>query len=311
MPRLGPRTIDFYSQTPVRDAVARQNRKNRVMSIVADGFPVPKGRPFELIQMLRHPVMDLGGVSKILRAEPLLGTQILGILNSSPIEEYRRPSCVSEAVVLLGAERLRMLVFGCALADFAGRHLSAQTVRGFWHHSILTALLSQKIAAEVQPEATDQAYFGGRLHDIGRLPLLIVAHEEEHEGRKVPAGLHDEPSLERAYFGVDHCEVGRWIACGGSFSPWMVDVIEHHHEPAQAAADSALTAIVATGDQCCQNHSRADSNEQPESHTVSQNHAERLFEARPSNLIEENRAAHSHFLQISAPYSPFPRFGSS
>jgi HD-like signal output (HDOD) protein len=280
------------------------------MSLVADGFPVPEGRLFELIQLLSDPVMNLGGVSEILRKEARLGEQILGLLNSSTQEESRRPVGVSEAVVLLGSERLRSLVLGCALADFAGRRLPAETVRAFWHHSLLTALVSQKIAGQVQPEAADQAYFGGLLHDLGRLPLLIVAHEQESEGLTVPRGLHDVPALEQDYFGVDHCEVGRWIACCGNFSPWMAEVLEHHHDPSRAVEDAALTAIVAAGDRCCQDPAAPDGEAGVEGHAPAQQDGELLYRTRPASLLEQDQAAHSEFLENSTLYTPFPRFGS-
>ena len=314
MPRLGP-AVDGDRQIPVGDVTARQNRKNRVMALVADGFPVPEGRLFELLGLLSEPVTDLGGVREILRREPRLETQILGLLSSSPLEEYRRPMGVSEAVVLLGSERLRILVLGCALADFAGRRLPVETVRAFWHHSLLTALLSQKIAAEAQPASAEQAYFGGLLHDIGRLPLLIVAHEEQTAGHTLPARLHDEPALERDYFGVDHCEVGRWIACCGSFSPWIADILEHHHDPSQASEDATLTAIVAAGDRCCQTNAVpavCGVTEAPVAAPVSAtaHDGELLFRSRPVNLLAEDQAAHSRFLETSTRYTPFPRFGS-
>ncbi len=125
-------------------------------------------------RLLGEPVTDLRGVSELLRARAAPGRADPGaaaLLSPARISPRHGPA---EAVVLLGSERLRILVLGCALADFAGRRLPAETVRAFWHHSLLTALLSQKIAAEAQPAFAEQAYFGGLLHDIGRLPLLIV-----------------------------------------------------------------------------------------------------------------------------------------
>jgi len=312
MPRLGPRTADLCRQILPAGDSARRNRKNRVMSLVAEGFPVPEGRLFELLKQLSDPVMNLGNVSALLRSEPRLGAQILGLLSSSPLEEYHRPLDVSEAVVLLGSERLRILVLGCALADFAGRRLPAETVREFWHHSLLTALLSQRIAGEVRPASADQAYFGGLLHDIGRLPLLIVAREEEQEGLAIPGGIQDSPALERDYFGVDHCEVGRWISCCGNFSPWMSDVLEHHHDPALATQDAMLTAIVAAGDRCCQSPSAPAEgvlSTQPGPRTAPAD-GDLLCHMRPANLLEEDQAAHSAFLQTCARPTAFPRFGS-
>ena len=131
MPSLGPSTADFHRPTSSSKGIARENRKSRVMSIVADGLPIPQGRVFDLIRLLSEPVMDLGGVAEIISTEPLLNAQVLGLLNSSPFEEYQQPPSVPDAVVLLGSERLRILVLGCALAEFAGRRLPFETMRDF------------------------------------------------------------------------------------------------------------------------------------------------------------------------------------
>jgi HD-like signal output (HDOD) protein len=288
------------------------------MALVAEGFPVPQGRLFELLSLLGDPVLHLEGVRQILRREPRLEAQILRLLSSSPLQEHRRPLGVPEAVVLLGSERLRILVLGCALAEFAGRRLPAETVRDFWQHSLLAAVLSQRIAAEVQPELVEQAYFGGLLHDIGRLPLLIVAQEEAQAGRALPAAVHDHPAREREYFGVDHCEVGRWIACCGNFAPWIAQILEHHHQPARACEEATLTAIVAAGDRGCQAQvpPAPGGAEIPARPPLPAAVCEApgdgdLFGTRPARLLAHDQALRSGFLHRSGPGTPFPRFSCS
>jgi putative nucleotidyltransferase with HDIG domain len=228
--------------------VARENRKKRVMSIVADALPAPQGRIFDLVRLLAEPVKDLKAITEIVRQESLLNTQILDLVNSSTSADGYEPPHFSEALVLVGAERLSILAAGCAVAEFAGRRLPAETIRDFWYHSLLTALVSEKIAREVHPESIERAYLAGLLHDIGRLPFLIASQEEEVTSGKAPVQLHDQPATERDYFGLDHCEVGRWMAFSGNFSPWMRDVIEHHHDPSLATEDPHLVAIVAAAD---------------------------------------------------------------
>jgi putative nucleotidyltransferase with HDIG domain len=311
MPSLGPRSTDFHRLTAGSEARARENRKARVMAIVADGLPTPQGRIFELVRLLSEPVMDLGGVTEIIRSEPLLNVQILGLLNSTSSEEPRQTMEFSEAVVLLGAERLRILASGCALAEFAGRHLPIETMRAFWYHSLLTGVLSEKIAREAEPESVERAYLGGLLHDIGRLPLLIAEHEEEARAARTTGCVHDQPACERSHFGVDHCEVGRWIALSGNFSSWMVDVVEHHHDPSRAAEDANLVAIVTAADRYSQSSSQFDAREESTWPDEVQSYADLLTRTRPRWLLEDNRAAQSQFLENSPLDSPFPSFGSS
>jgi putative nucleotidyltransferase with HDIG domain len=273
---LGPNTAYFDCASAACQSVARENRKKRVMSIVADALPMPEGRIFDLVRLLAEPVKDLKAITEIVRHESLLNTQILDLVNSSTLASGYEPPHFSEALVLVGAERLSILAAGCAVAEFAGSHLPAETIRDFWYHSLLTALAAEKIAREFHPESIERAYLAGLLHDIGRLPFLIALHEEELDSGKIPVEFLDEPTSERNYFGLDHCEVGRWMAFSGNFSPWMRDVIEHHHDPSLATEDPHLVAIVAAADRVNGAFSQFD------------------MRARSTRLLEETQKLQSH-----------------
>jgi HD-like signal output (HDOD) protein len=57
--------------------------------------------------------------------------------------------------------------------------------------------------------------------------------------------------LEREYFGIDHCEVGRWIGVSWNFSPALLEVMVSHHNPQEATHDSQLAGVVAAADRFC------------------------------------------------------------
>jgi putative nucleotidyltransferase with HDIG domain len=307
---LGPHTADFDCLSPACQAVARENRKRRVMSIVADALPTPQGRIFDLVRLLAEPVKNLTAVNEIVRAEPLLNAQVVGLVNSSSQAGSCQTPTFSEAVVLVGAERLQILAAGCAVAEFAGRRLPIETMRDFWYHSLLTALVSEKIAREAHPESSERAYLAGLLHDVGRLPFLIASQDEETSTGNTLHHVHDEPASERNHFGVDHCEVGRWMAFSGKFSPWMTDVIEHHHEPSQATEDPHLVAIVAAADRSNAASSQFDTGHHSE--WPAGKHAYgRILSSRPQGLLQESQALQSQFLESSPLDSLFPAFGNS
>ena len=119
--------------------------------------------------------------------------------------------------------------------------------------------------------------------------------------------------LERSYFGVDHCEVGRWIALSGNFAPWMVEVVEHHHDPSKSVEDATLVAIVAAADRCDQTPAafdlREDSERQACAEAYPEPYGDLLYGMRPQRLLEENGAAQSQFLENPRLCTPFPRFG--
>jgi putative nucleotidyltransferase with HDIG domain len=297
---LGPRTASSDHLDRAAQILARNRRRRRVVSLLTAGLPLPRGRAFELLRLLSQPVLDLRGVTTLIDRQPLLHTQLLGFSASASFRAVGAPRGVAETAVLLGSERLRALTWGCALAEFAAQRLPLATMRAFWQHSILTALLAEKIAREAQPEAAERAYLAGLLHDIGRLPLLVALQEQDPETEGGSFSAHDEPAAERRYFGLDHAELGRWIALSGSLSAWLRDALAHHHDPACACDDPSLAAIVAAADRASQPYSVAES-----AHPVAERAAQELLDLRrPRHLAGQQRAAQSSFLKRAGNAAP-------
>jgi hypothetical protein len=79
--------------------------------------------------------------------------------------------------------------------------------------------------------------------------LWILALEEEARQRPLPpTGWPDDCQVEREYFGIDHCKVGRWMAVSWNFMPSFLDVFEAHHHPERAQHDPYLVGIIAAAD---------------------------------------------------------------
>ena len=305
MPDLELRSAHFDRPEQHSELLARQRRRRRVVSLLAAGFPLPRTRIFDLLRLLTEPVLDLRGVATLLDSEPLLQTHLMGLSASASLCPAEPPRSAAEMAVLLGSERLRALAWGCALADFASRRLPQTTMRSFWQHSILTALLAEKIAAAARPEIPECDYLAGLLHDLGRLPLLVALREERACGQSAFFSAHDQPAAERRYFGLDHAELGRWIALSANLPGWLRDVLAHHHEPARASEDPALVAVVAAADRASQPYSgeflpvRVSP---PEPLAA----AELLDCRRPPRLSEQQRAAESRFLRQSLAAAGLP-----
>jgi putative nucleotidyltransferase with HDIG domain len=197
--------------------------------------------------------VDLKKVGSVIRTDPSLSAQVLRLCNSALFGLRRRVISIEQAAVLLGTERLRTLVLTCSLMQFAGKRLTSTQLMSFWQHSFLCALLSERIAQQVDYFEKEQAYLGGLLHDIGQLPLWIVAIEEEEKGRPLPpSDWPDNVPVEREYFGLDHCKAGRSMAVAWNFMPSFIDVFEHHHNPERAQHDPYLVGIVAAADKFLQ-----------------------------------------------------------
>jgi HD-like signal output (HDOD) protein len=227
-----------------------ERRKKRLMAILSQGLPTLPNYVLDLNALLSNQSVDLKKVGAVIRTDPSLSAQVLRLCNSALFGLRRRVISIEQAAVLLGTERLRTLVLTCSLMQFAGKRLSNEQLATFWQHSFLSALLSERIARQVDYFEKEQAYLGGLLHDIGLLPLWILVLEEKSKQRELPPpNWVDNIPLERDYFGMDHCKVGRWMAVAWNFMPSFVDVFENHHSPERAQHDPYLVGIVAAADQ--------------------------------------------------------------
>lgn len=188
--------------------------------------------------------VDLKRVSASVRRQRGLEDQLILLCRASdPAEKI---GGIEEAVVLAGAERVRLLIVTCHLLDRAARLAGGAHIRLCREHLLAVALMSRTIAQWVSYPKPGNAFAAGLLHDIGILPLFGPGGAASH-GEEEP-----DPTIgERENYGIDHCEIGRQIGAFWNFPPAVLDVVVHHHHPEDAVDDPQLVGIVAAADRLC------------------------------------------------------------
>jgi HD-like signal output (HDOD) protein len=286
--------LDELRRSSARTAVEtttpelQQRRKARLMSFLTEGLSTLPSHVFELNTLLSSPSVDLKRVAKVIRNDSSMSAQVIRLCNSALFNLRRRALSIEEAAILMGSERLRTLVLTCSVMEFTGRQLPRVEVQMFWEHSFMSGLLSERIAKWMEYAESEQAYLGGLLHDIGMLPLLVVAageHALKCDTASGPWGGSLE--AEKACFGLNHCEVGRWIGQSWNFLPSLIDVFENHHYPERSVRDPRLAGIVAAADHFCEGHSMA-----------------RFSDGEAQELLETDPVSEDEFLALC-----FPRLG--
>lgn len=244
-------TLDLLAESPLKmkSVERRQWRRNKLTAILREGLPALPSYVFELNSLLAEASVDLQRVAEVIRNDPAMEAQLIRTCNSALFSGGRRILNIEEAVVLMGAERLRTWLLTCSVMEFTGRKLPRATVHTFWQHSFLTGMLSERIAKWLQYPEREQAYLGGLLHDVGILPLLLVAAEENGGAPESWPGLWGVSlESETSCYGLTHCEVGGWIGKSWNFFPSFIDVFENHHHPEHSVRDPHLVGIVAAAD---------------------------------------------------------------
>ncbi|HMD83762.1 MAG TPA: HDOD domain-containing protein [Terriglobia bacterium] len=236
----------------MEDPEARQSRKLALMAALSDGLPTLPAYVFELNSLLAAAPVNLKRVGEVIRTDPSLTAQLIRLCNSAFMGFRERVTKIEHAVMLVGTERLRTLVLTCSLVEYVGQRVASENIQSFWQHCFLTAALSERLARGVAYRQPEQAYLAGLLHDIGALPLLMVTASEPQEiANMASGGWGESVELERERFGIDHCEVGRWIGVSWNFSPILLEVMVSHHHPREATQDPHLVGVVAAADQFC------------------------------------------------------------
>jgi HD-like signal output (HDOD) protein len=232
-----------------------QSQEAKIRALLVDGIPTLPAYVFELSSLLSTPAVDLKRICRVIRTDPSLTAQVIRLCNSALFGLREGVSHIEHAVILLGTERLRTLVLTCSLLERVGNCLSPTELQSFWQHSLLTATLSARSALCLRYPEAEQAYLSGLLHDVGVLPLLILALRSKDPcvtAGSIPWG--ESPESEQKQLGVDHCLVGQCLGRSWNFSPELIDVLEHHHRPQEARQNVFLVEIVRAADLVCQMH---------------------------------------------------------
>ncbi len=147
------------------------------------------------------------------------------------------------ATSLIGLTALRQTVILTSLAGFLRGALPSGLSPAFWEHAAATGIGAQQVAAHANLPS-DSALIAGLLHDIGQLWLYRFEPEAFSEvWRQVRARTVTIIDAERAQFGVDHTEVGFWLAESWGLPPAVCAAIRRHHSP-DKALDEPLVAVV-------------------------------------------------------------------
>jgi len=223
----------------------QSRRQTRLLEIVGKALPPFPHTVLELTAILSGPSADVKKAAKLIRTDATLSAQLLRMCSSPLFGLRSRVVSISQAATLLGADRLRTLVLTTSMVDLAGNGLPPGESTRFWRHSFLAALLSEHLGKRTGYSESEQAYIAGLLHDIGQVPQwMILSEEKANKTSPPPENWFDNPSVERDYFGLDHCQLGGQMATSWNFMPSFIDVLVNHHNSERAEHDPYLARIV-------------------------------------------------------------------
>jgi HD-like signal output (HDOD) protein len=191
-------------------------------------------------------------IVELISYDKSLAAQCLRIANSAVFTGRTEVESIRQAVLALGIERIRDIVYSCSLPRLfaSAQHGMAQST--FWRHALGTALVSQNLAQRLKVVDIEKLYLAGLLCDIGILVNSLL-YPEEFQRVLVQAQASETPlcEVEQEVLGFTHCESGRILADIWKLPADISETIEFHHHPSGGHAGVEMTCVVYLADLLC------------------------------------------------------------
>jgi len=185
-------------------------------------------------------------LGKVILKDPNLTSRILKLVNSSFYHRMAKIKTVNQAISVLGVTTVKCLALSTSV--FHPDKVAAESgvdPKAFFAYELAIAAAAEQIAKLKGARSSEEAFIAGLLQDIG---ILFFLHHYPKEYRQITSRKVDARSLieaEQKVFGIDHTEVGGYLAEAWKLPDNLVQAIKMHHETTKnIAEDVELTNVV-------------------------------------------------------------------
>lgn len=206
-----------------------------------------------LLGMMRLPADDIQieKVVELVSRDGAIAAHCLRIANS-PLFGRRVVETARGAVMTLGIERVRSLLFGLCMNQTIPKDKWVLDPNAFWRHSLGCALVTQTLARKIGYPDPEKAYLAGLLHDLGFLVNSVLDHAKFQDCLELATTqlcpLH---VAEQQILGYTHGDAGSLLCDHWGLSQELSDVARCHHETDLLPSASPLVYLVHLGDLLC------------------------------------------------------------
>jgi len=198
-----------------------------------------------ILKTVNDPYVTLGRVSENILRDQALTAKVLKLINSAYYGVHTRVATVSQAVSLLGLDKIKNLAMAISLAEGLYRWSGLPFGRGaLWHHSQACGVATSLVAEAVGYPNPEEALIVGLIHDIAKAlwtelfpeRFLAAIKAVQIEGR-------DPLEMEIEYLTVPHATVGAWMLEKWQLPEIFQKAVALHHEPRVENVDPPLLLL--------------------------------------------------------------------
>ncbi|MFC1524098.1 HDOD domain-containing protein [Thermodesulfobacteriota bacterium] len=203
-------------------------------------LPTLPGIVMKLTKMAEDPETSSEQMGKVISKDHILAAKLLKLVNSAFYGFPQKISSLSNAIILLGFNVIKSLIISASIFEV----METQDVE-LWEHSLGCAVVSSVLAKRLGLSEPEEISTAGLIHDIGKvaikmeLPAEHVLINQLLEERRI--SRHE---AEMEVLGLEHSEIGGWLAKTWNLPNKLVEPIACHHDPRLARNEQLASAIV-------------------------------------------------------------------
>jgi PAS domain S-box-containing protein len=196
-------------------------------------LPTPPPVAQKVLEKAGRPDCSLADVSRLIGLDPVLCACVLQIVNSAFCSLPHRVTSIRQAVILLGLNRVRMLVLSLSLPCTQQRGATNPRLREHWKASIASAIAAREWAIRSRHADPDNEMSAALMCDLGVHVLREIYPEAYGRILAEPTEVfvRRQCALEEKYLGVNHAEVGAFLLRRWGMPDELTEAIRHHHDP--------------------------------------------------------------------------------
>ncbi len=227
----------------------KREKTELVLTKIYNLPPIPKVMK-DALEVLDNPSTSAVSLAGIISKDQGLVTKILTIANSPLYGLQRKVTSIDFAVMVLGYTQLRNIISVLSMVEsFKNKTDKHLDQKEFWLHSYLTGTAAKRIAEDMDFPNSGEAFIAGFLHDMGISVIHKYFHTNFIEIHKLATekGINfSEAEFEK--LGLNHQQIGNFLAEKWNFPEVLCDAILNHHNPKDSTTNKILPSIVHLAD---------------------------------------------------------------
>jgi|GEM_PF-726748 len=207
-------------------------RIHRILNVEhLQSMPTSAARAFALAS---DPNAMTSDFVSVIECDEALTARIIRIANSAYFSRGAKASDVEKAVTNIGLDELKGILTATMLKNLVATKHPLRNV--LWGNSIATALFAKGLSRISSHHPgnihSGEAFLCGIVHDVGKLVMLSSGPSLYKQVIDKVAGTGISfVEAEEEIYGLDHLEVGKWVAQTWNFPQSAFESIAFHHEP--------------------------------------------------------------------------------